>query len=893
MKNTSRIWRLFAAVAVLITVAACSDGEYTLSTGPSISPPPPVILKFEANPPQVEVGGSTTLIWEVESADTVEIASAAEDLFQFHAGPFEELSGSTVVDGITDTTDFILTAYKTVYVVATGGDQEGEGEEVAPPAAFVMNKSGQIEIPAPIPAPVTNPETVTATATTTVTVVASGLTADIRADKESIFAGETTAIRWTVTPENANVTVTASSGDRVVSAADCSDVSGAVEGYPVVGCSSVSPTETTTYTLRAIDESGAEATDAVTITVSGGNVTADITVNDSKNAQVTSFTDPVRVAWTVTPENALVTVTASTAADCSPALPEGEVSASGSSDCTVSANTTFSIEAELGSSSDRDDANVGLQPASNANLDIKADPWAFISEEVEIEVSTDEGTAQTIQSIKIGSASAVTDKTEMVEGIVKRVRVPDLRGVKVEVMRTGSTAPEEHTPVQNIIPLLPHQFFHAEDVGDPLPVTRVAVDSNDMSRFYYGVQRPQADFGEISVYKLNNFEDSKEFAVDIAKPIKDAYNLDGLWVNDNFFRNDVATYPVGAISVREDNPDWIFAATTGVIMYSNDGGMTWDKVDVLFYARGDGYDGSHPTCAGFTQTGRSGASQRGEIVALGQVCDMIAKADGRLIVAYDRGVVVTDNVEQYIQDPASAPWYGIPIRGETNSSYINGTVAHDLEEVESKIFAATNKGVYVNESGDGKAWAEFSGGSIDATMAVYALAYDVKSGKLFAGTDDGIYVTDADSANWTETEGSPSGKVFSLAVDPAYNQDMTGPVVIAGTENGIAVTRNGGKYWSTLNCDAATDLGAVRSVAIAADVAGSKVTYKVSMGGQGYAAGIVEVNLSDIPTPSSGGDEEAEGSGDEGEGSDGSDETLPIEMRHPVTAELIPLVTSE
>jgi hypothetical protein len=896
MKNTSRIWRLFAAVAVLATAAACSDGELTLSTGPSISPPPPVVLKFEANPPQVEVGGSTTLIWEVEDADTVEIASAAEDLFQFHAGPFEELSGSTVVDGITDTTDFILTAYKTVYVVATGGDQEGEGEEVAPPAAFVMSKSGQIEIPAPVPSPVTNPETVTATATVTVTVVASGLTADITADKENIFAGEKTAIRWTVTPENANVTVTAGSGERVVAAADCTDVSGTVEGYPAVGCASVSPVETTTYTLRAVDESGAEATDAVTITVSGGNVNADIMVNGSKNAQVQSFTDPVHVTWTVTPENALVTVTPSTAAECTPELPEGVVSASGSSDCRISANTTFSIKAELGSSSDTDDANVSLLPTSNANLDIKADPWAFVSEEVEIEVSTDEATAQTIQSIKIGSAGAVTDKTEMVSGIKKRVRVPDLRGVKIEVMRTGAATPEEHTPVQNIIPLLGHQFFHgvrgADDpvgIGNPLPVTRVAVDSNNVDRFYYGVQRPQADFGEISVYRLNNFEDSKEFAIDIADPIKKAYNLEDLWVNDNFFRNDVATYPVGAVAVRENNPDWIFAGTTGVIMYTKDGGQTWDKVDVLFYARGDGYEGSHPTCAGQTQTGRSGATQRGEIVALGQVCDMIAKEDGRLIVAYDRGVVVTDNVEMYIQDPASAPWYGIPMRGETNNTYINGTVAHDLEAIEAKIFAATNTGVYVNDSGDGKQWVSFAGGAIDATKAVYALAYDKKSKKLFAGSDDGVYVTETGSASWAKTEGSLNAKVLSLAVDPAYNQDITGPVVIAGTENGVAVTRDGGKYWSVLNSDVAVDLGAVRSVAIAAAVSGSKVTYKVSMGGQGYAAGIVEVNTSTAPAPSPGGEEEE---GGETGGEEGG-ETGPIEMHQPVMTNIIPLITGE
>ncbi len=93
-----------------------------------------------------------------------------------------------------------------------------------------------------------------------------------------------------------------------------------------------------------------------------------------------------------------------------------------------------------------------------------------------------------------------------------------------------------------------------------------------------------------------------------------------------------------------------------------------------------------------------------------------------------------------------------------------------------------------------------------------------------------------------------------------------------------------GKYWSVLNSDVAADLGAVRSVAIAAAVSGSKVTYKVSMGGQGYAAGIVEVNMSSAPTPtpSPGGEEGGETGGEAGGGT-----TLPREIRQPITMNLM------
>lgn len=883
MKNKSNVWRLIAVIGIAAFAAACSDGELSLGNNLDITPPAPVVLNFKADPPQVEVGGSTTLYWEVEEADSIEIAAAPEGLLQFHTES-EELSGSVLVEDITETTDFILTASKTVMIVAPADGAEGDVNE--PPVAFVINKAGQIEIPGEPPTPSTSPVKSSTQSTITVTVAAPAeeCSANITSDAgaEPLTAGESTAIRWTATPGTAQVAVTASDSTPVVAAADCSAMTGAAEGYAAIGCASVTPTATITYTIKVTCPDGQEKSGAVRIQVAEANVTADILTNGVKNASVTDLTKPVEVKWTASPANAKVKITATPAAVCEPALPDNVESAEGTASCMITGNTTFAIEATVGDETKPDNANVVLQQVTNVALGIAAGPWAFVSEEVEIEITAPSAAvASSIQSVKVGDKTFTGADLAVAQKV--RVRVPDVQGIPVYVLRVGATEPEvqKPKPEQKIVELANHQFFHNTngELGAPLPVTRVTVDPNDASKFYYGVKRE--DFGEISLYRLNNFENSKEFAIDIETPLKTAYDFQDLWQNNKFFAEDVKTYPVGAVAVREGKPEWIFAATTGVMMYSNDGGDTWNRLEAIIYPRGDEYPGEHPTCAGKKQTGSTNAKSSTSIAALGQVCDMIAREDGRLIVAYDRGIATLDNVEDFVSDPKVELWIGLPVNGGDQSGYVNGPVANDLEQAGTKIFAATSSGVYVNEAGDGKSWAQFAGGALDGTKAVYALAFDAKSNKIFAGADDGVYVGDVASANWAKTEGTLEGPILSLAVDPAYDQKKTGPVVLAGTATGLAVTRDGGKFWSVLNSIVATDLGEVRSVAIAAVVNGSEVTYKISAGGNGSAAGSVAVGIVDTPTPADEDEETGETSeetgGDETGGEDGevTDEETP------------------
>ncbi len=831
--NTTKIWRMIAVVAIAAFAAACSDGELQLGQSANITPPPPVIKVFRADPPQVPLGGSTTIYWEVEDADSIEVASAPEGVFQFHAGPFEELSGSTQVDGITNTTDFILTASKTF----------AAADESAAAIVVIskLSKSGQIPLPGepPVPTPSENPVPtgpVTSQATITVAVVAaSECSVDIvsGAGDTPVNAGDPTTITWTASPDVTQVTVVAADGTPVA------------DTFPTSGEATVTPSATTKYTVEAICADGQEKTDDVTIQVNASNIRATITANGQEAlVTVPNFTDQVTVHYEAIPASAQVTVTADKPVTCEPALPTAQVLTGGMQDslCTLTSDTRFDMIAQVGENSARAAVVVALQSGNTTALDIKAGPWAFVSEEVEIEVQADAATVSGIDSLTVGGKAV--NKADLVAGTKVKARVPDLSGIPIVINRIGISTPETQHPIQSIIPMMSHQFFHG-GVGDALPVTRVIADPNDASRFYYGVKREA--FGEISVYRLSNFADSKELAdgIGIEDPIKNAFELGGLWQNNNFFSNYVKTYPVNAIAVKKGDPNVVYVGTTGLIMYTTNGGekdSDWKPFDIFFYARRDGYSGSHKTCAGKTQTGISNAPSSADIVSMGQICDMIAKEDGRLIVAYDRGILVTEDAAKHAADRVRTPWIGARNQ-DTNGVYSRdgSKVAHDLEEVGTKIFAATNSGVYVNESGNGIGWAQFVGGALDGTQPVYSIAYDAKSDMLFAGTDDGVYVSNKDSANWTKTTGTLAGPVLSLAIDPAYNQDETGPVVLAGTATGMAVTRNGGEFWSVLNSPEAVDLGEVRSVAIAATVSGAKVTYKVSAVGDGSTMGGVDV----------------------------------------------------
>ncbi len=883
------IWRIVAVAAITLLVSACSDGELKFG-GQTDIVPPEILIDFSANPAQINEGGSTTLKWDVKNASHIQIsgkAIAAEEAGFSYNFETEEMAGEVTVDGIPADIDLTLTATNTIDLPVTPeegeqaeeeqgedkpegsvsedeeADKEEEKEETAEDeaedteaaedaegenqAAYTFKKMGQIPVGVtPEVQPEIVPTTISASKTIRVTVIpASEMIAEITAEQTNLSTGDSTVIRWNYS-DDLTASVTSSTNQVIEPQADC-----ALEtGTPGVisECATVSPQTTTTYVLTALDADGNEYTDSVMVNVEEVDLQAEIRVNGSDGFySISNPMESFQVTWNVEPENALVTITADPEAQCDKEFPVEIESASGSATCTVSPNsvqTNFSIIATLGDQQDTENVIVKIVASSGgAPLQVISEPWAVESEEIEVEVKADNLAQITaIESIKV--CGQTIDKQDLAEGTKQSCRVTN-KGAPIEVKYAAMEEPKTQQAVESIIPLANQQFFHNAGNQQALPVTKVLIDKNNINKAYYGVQRPE--FGEISVYKVTNFADSLEFAIDIEESIKHAFDLQDLWQNNTFF--DEREYPVGAIAIREGNDSQMFAASTGIIMYTNDGGEDWDRLDAIMYYRDDNYTGE--TCAGKSQANLPPAMDYGrdeDVVAIGQICDMIAKADGRFIVAFDRGVAITENVDAFIESWEDAPWYGIPVNGKTAEEwgYVPTTVAHDLEEVGNKVYVATNQGVYVND-GSSRTWDAFNGGEINNNTKVYSLAYNERTDELYAGVEHGVYVTSVDNANWTKNS-DMQGLVLSLAVDPYASAEK--PVVIAGTTTGMAITRNGGDSWSHLTSPAVEDLAEVRSVALAAKQEGEVISYKLSAAGSGYVTGGVTVgSYTNIPLP--------------------------------------------
>jgi hypothetical protein len=166
------------------------------------SPTSAVIVRFDATPNQITPGGNSTLNWVVQNATAVSINNNIGNV---------AATGSTTVSP-TQTTTYTLTA--------TGA-------------------SG----------------TVTATATVTVGTAPAGNPQIVRfeASPLSIQPGDSSTLSWTTT------------GASTVS------ISG-IGNVPLNGSTTVSPMQTTTYTLTATSSDGNKVTAPVTITVAPGTI---------------------------------------------------------------------------------------------------------------------------------------------------------------------------------------------------------------------------------------------------------------------------------------------------------------------------------------------------------------------------------------------------------------------------------------------------------------------------------------------------------------------------------------------------------------------------------------------------------------------------------------------
>ncbi len=246
----------------------------------TVKPPLPVVRSFKADPPEISVGGSSTLSWDVANASLVTLTNGVSNAQV-------DSSGSQVVTPPATTT-YTLTAHNSAGESATASvtvtvkshpmiktfravpPEIGVGEsstlswEVENASRVILtNGVSNAQVDSSGSQVVTPPATTTytltaynstgesATASVTVTVKSYPMIKSFRAVPPEIGVGESSTLSWEV-GNASRVTLTNGSSEDPV---------------PLSGSQVVTPPATTTYTLTAYNSTGESATASVTVTV--------------------------------------------------------------------------------------------------------------------------------------------------------------------------------------------------------------------------------------------------------------------------------------------------------------------------------------------------------------------------------------------------------------------------------------------------------------------------------------------------------------------------------------------------------------------------------------------------------------------------------------------------
>lgn len=240
------------------TLGAQGTAKVTVTTQAA---PQVRIVQFTANPASISSGQSSTLLWQIDNADSAEIAGI---------GSVNARNGSTSV-APTQTTTYTLTAH---------------------------NRSGSV----------------TATATVTVAAQPQAVIVAFQANPASITSGQSSTLTWVT--QNADQVSISSLGAVALN-----------------GATSVSPTQTTTYTLTASNKLG-QVTASVTVTVSAAPPAAPPTiVSFSANPQQIALGAQSTLVWQVLNATS-VSITSL-----------GTVGGAGSQNVSPAATTTYTLTA--------------------------------------------------------------------------------------------------------------------------------------------------------------------------------------------------------------------------------------------------------------------------------------------------------------------------------------------------------------------------------------------------------------------------------------------------------------------------------------------------------------------------------------------------------------------
>lgn len=697
------------AVAVLC-LSACSDGvlkmpQEHVNPQEGLLPPGLEIVSFTAEPPVVEQGQETTLVWEVVGAEAIEITASGPSA-DFHYSSEADFQSSTTVT-LREATTFLLTALK--------------GEASVQASVTVTVRRSRLAIES--------------------FYAEDGAGSD--PDTYILEPGRQTVLHWSVLPDIAVVQLSASTGEQPVmgschaATASAMELEGEamLEGVSASGCAAVTPVEDTVYTLTAELE-GETVQKTLSILVGGKPAISLTTWRDKQGNAV--------LAWETSSKEARVTLTAS------PSLPlELPV------DQPVDAERrgSFAVPMQLITQpvTFTATAKVGGQTVSSNTVVVSPDSFgfdcshfvviadakapAFAGEEIVMTAVVPSGAGVRVTD---AAGNVLQESTAQAGSSEVVLKVPaKTGGYTVSLQQQGKNfcGQSVAVPVAELKSLGRVKAVRVVAGGNPKDVY-VGLDYADSDKDGY-------NNGKIGIVHYNDLA-AHLLEIDFFTPLKgvDAVTKS---LNPNFLKEVVKTFPVNAIAVSPKGR--LFAATTGGIFYQD--GDKWSALTSLLRVNSNGdYPGSHPTCFGQTQSGKAKGAKN-EIVTLGQVCDLLAAGD-KLYAATDRGLFHLDDVEGYIRDKKSEAW-----KGWKNILY--GTVVNDVEVAGSALYAAGAEGVFSSEDG-GLSWS--------AVGHLGAAAYSVTllGESLVAATETGVALKNASGAEWG-FRGIDS-RVYSVAADP-------------------------------------------------------------------------------------------------------------------------------
>lgn len=570
-------------------------------------------------------------------------------------------------------------------------------------------------------------------------------------------------------------------------------------------CIPVKPAETTAYTLTVKDgDKTASQETKITVTPAPAQIDITFKANGSEAVQLTGPGE-VTLSWSVTPADATVEIDHAVTKDDK---------ADGEKKVPVTATTIFTLTAKTKDGQAKSQAvtvTVGRAVGGKVTARLLT-PSVFAGEPVKIAVSAENPTAKLNVYSPRGDAAKFT---------------ADGATLTITDAVSGNYVVEADGVLSNAVAVEVRQLI-AKDTGSWFGA---------IVRGYNTIVAGGNSSTEATALKTVRVVEGADIysqALDVGKAISESWGLRASWLVN------YAPYRMNNMTAGKNG--YIYAAATGGVFYSANGGASWNLIDPMpLYDNAGKYksiEESHSSCFGITRKGSrnvGGIAAVNPVVNVVEVCDVavIPTSDGgeRLIVATDFGPFFYPNVGARIKDlqdlkdkKVSTLNKEYAMKGGTKENVLFGKVVNKMVVTKPAdqvvVVAATNSGIYINtQNGDPKSWQSVGSTSLKEAGSVNALA--VTGGVIYAGTDKGLFKSsglDVASTFTPVTISADTVAVKALAVDAAST-------LYVGTDKGLKISRSCGASF----VDVAA-VGSVRNIATATEGGRSAVVLTTDKG---------------------------------------------------------------